>query len=76
MAVRKADSPSKLSHINARGRAKMVDVSEKDDTPREATAGGRMRSERIETPRRASMFQRCESDPPAEAPRNADTSRR
>jgi len=32
--------------------------------------------ERIEAPRRASMFQRCEPDPPAEAPRNADTSRR
>lgn len=32
--------------------------------------------ERIETPRRASMFQRCEADPPAEVPRNADTSRR
>ena len=32
----------KLSHIDARGRAKMVDVSAKDDTKREATARGRI----------------------------------
>ena len=32
----------KLSHIDASGRAKMVDVSEKDDTKREATATGRI----------------------------------
>lgn len=30
----------KLSHINGEGRAKMVDVSEKQDTTREAIAGG------------------------------------
>ena len=39
MAARK---PTKLSHIDARGRAKMVDVSAKDDTAREATARGRI----------------------------------
>ena len=38
MAVRKP----KLSHIDARGRAKMVDVSVKDDTARVATARGRI----------------------------------
>jgi cyclic pyranopterin phosphate synthase len=32
----------KLSHVDARGRAKMVDVSAKDDTAREATARGRI----------------------------------
>lgn len=32
----------KLSHIDARGRAKMVDVSDKPDTAREATAAGRI----------------------------------
>ena len=32
----------KLSHIDASGRAKMVDVSAKDDTKREATARGRI----------------------------------
>ncbi|MDP9235790.1 MAG: cyclic pyranopterin monophosphate synthase MoaC [Chloroflexota bacterium] len=32
----------KLSHIDAAGRAKMVDVSAKDDTMREATARGRI----------------------------------
>lgn len=32
----------KLSHIDASGRAKMVDVSAKDDTRREATARGRI----------------------------------
>ncbi len=31
-----------LSHIDAAGRAKMVDVSAKDDTKREATARGRI----------------------------------
>lgn len=31
-----------LSHIDARGRAKMVDVSAKDDTRREAVARGRI----------------------------------
>ena len=31
-----------LSHIDASGRAKMVDVSSKDDTRREATARGRI----------------------------------
>jgi cyclic pyranopterin phosphate synthase len=39
MPARKA---AKLSHIDARGRAKMVDVSSKDDTVREATARGRI----------------------------------
>ncbi len=32
----------KLSHIGASGRAKMVDVTAKDDTKREATARGRI----------------------------------
>jgi cyclic pyranopterin phosphate synthase len=32
----------KLSHIDAHGRARMVDVSEKADTKREATASGRI----------------------------------
>ena len=32
-----------LTHINAQGRAKMVDVSEKDVTVREARAAGRVR---------------------------------
>ena len=32
-----------LTHINAQGRAKMVDVSEKDVTVREALAAGRVR---------------------------------
>ncbi|MGC8879617.1 MAG: cyclic pyranopterin monophosphate synthase MoaC [Anaerolineae bacterium] len=35
-------SPDGLSHIDASGRARMVDVSEKPDTPREATARGRL----------------------------------
>ena len=39
MAARKKAT---LSHIDARGRAKMVDVSAKDDTVREATARGRI----------------------------------
>ena len=33
---------NKLSHIDASGRAKMVDVSAKDETRREATARGRI----------------------------------
>jgi cyclic pyranopterin phosphate synthase len=33
---------AKLSHIDARGRAKMVDVSAKDETARVATARGRI----------------------------------
>jgi cyclic pyranopterin phosphate synthase len=41
-----ADDPDeafgKLSHVDAAGRAKMVDVTEKDDTKRQATAGGRI----------------------------------
>src|SRR5258708_24458307 len=39
----------KLSHIDAAGRAKMVDVSAKDTTRREATARGRivMRAETL-----------------------------
>ncbi len=32
----------KLSHVDARGRARMVDVTSKDDTRREATARGRI----------------------------------
>ena len=32
----------RLSHIDAQGRARMVDVSEKADTKREATASGRI----------------------------------
>ena len=32
----------KLSHVDARGRAKMVDVSDKPATAREATAAGRI----------------------------------
>jgi cyclic pyranopterin phosphate synthase len=38
----KQTKAAKLSHIDARGRAKMVDVSAKDDTVREATARGRI----------------------------------
>ncbi len=41
MTGRKSTTP-KLSHIDARGRAKMVDVSVKDDTARAATARGRI----------------------------------
>ncbi|MGQ9502250.1 MAG: cyclic pyranopterin monophosphate synthase MoaC [Anaerolineae bacterium] len=33
-------SPGELSHVDAYGHARMVDVSEKPDTPREATARG------------------------------------
>jgi cyclic pyranopterin phosphate synthase len=36
------EASGKLSHIDASGRAKMVDVSAKDDTKREATARGRI----------------------------------
>ena len=36
------DTPDALSHIDAEGRAQMVDVSAKDDTAREATARGRV----------------------------------
>lgn len=36
------DAPDGLSHIDAEGRARMVDVSAKDDTAREATARGRV----------------------------------
>ena len=44
-----AASKPKLSHIDAAGRAKMVDVSAKGDTRREATARGRivMRAETL-----------------------------
>jgi cyclic pyranopterin phosphate synthase len=47
----------KLSHIDASGRAKMVDVSAKDDTKREATARGRivMRRETLALIERAGM---------------------
>ena len=41
MTARKSSTP-KLSHIDARGRAKMVDVAAKADTVREATACGRI----------------------------------
>ncbi len=34
---------SELTHFNSAGRAKMVDVSDKDKTLRTATAGGRVR---------------------------------
>lgn len=37
-----AISPDQLSHIDAHGRARMVDVAAKPDTPREATARGRL----------------------------------
>jgi cyclic pyranopterin phosphate synthase len=36
------DASRKLSHINESGRARMVDVSAKDETRREATARGRI----------------------------------
>jgi cyclic pyranopterin phosphate synthase len=36
------EASGKLSHIDATGRAKMVDVSAKDNTQREATARGRI----------------------------------
>jgi cyclic pyranopterin phosphate synthase len=35
-------SDQKLSHIDDAGRARMVDVSAKDETKREATAKGRI----------------------------------
>jgi len=41
MAVRAGKAP-RLSHVDARGRAKMVDVSAKDDTVRAATARARI----------------------------------
>jgi cyclic pyranopterin phosphate synthase len=46
-----------LSHIDASGRAKMVDVSAKDDTRREATARGRivMRPETLALIQRAGL---------------------
>jgi cyclic pyranopterin phosphate synthase len=40
LVTKKAKQAPKLSHIDARGRAKMVDVSAKDDTARSATARG------------------------------------
>jgi cyclic pyranopterin phosphate synthase len=36
------DAPGELSHIDAAGRARMVNVSSKADTAREATARGRI----------------------------------
>ncbi len=36
------DEPSRLTHIDADGRARMVDVSNKAETAREATARGRI----------------------------------
>ncbi len=36
------DDPSRLTHIDADGRARMVDVSDKAETAREATARGRI----------------------------------
>lgn len=39
----RAAMEKELTHINAQGRAKMVDVSEKDVTVREARAAGRVR---------------------------------
>ena len=36
------DEPSRLTHIDANGRARMVDVSGKAETTREATARGRI----------------------------------
>jgi cyclic pyranopterin phosphate synthase len=50
MAVRKP----KLSHIDARGRAKVVDVSAKDETARVATARGRI----VMTPETLRLIQR------------------
>ena len=41
MAGRAGKAP-RLSHVDARGRAKMVDVSAKDETMRAATARGRI----------------------------------
>jgi cyclic pyranopterin phosphate synthase len=41
MADRSSDGPS-LTHIDARGEARMVDVSDKDATERTATAEGRV----------------------------------
>ncbi|NBW07254.1 MAG: cyclic pyranopterin monophosphate synthase MoaC [Caulobacteraceae bacterium] len=37
-----SDEPSRLTHIDADGRARMVDVSGKAETAREATARGRI----------------------------------
>jgi len=41
---------SKLTHINANGEAQMVDVSDKNNTTREAKAGARvvMQAETLE----------------------------
>jgi cyclic pyranopterin phosphate synthase len=50
MAVQKP----KLSHIDARGRAKVVDVSAKDETARVATARGRI----VMTPETLRLIQR------------------
>lgn len=46
-----------LTHLNAQGRARMVDVSGKQETAREATAGGRvvMAPQTVERIRRGSM---------------------
>ena len=41
-AEQSLDTPSDLSHIDAQGRARMVDVGEKDVTERRAVAEGRV----------------------------------
>lgn len=48
---------SELTHINAEGEARMVDISEKDDTRREAVAMGKitMQSATLEQIRSASL---------------------
>ena len=46
MAKRKRRSTAQLSHVDARGRVRMVDVGEKADTDREATAAAEIRVSR------------------------------
>jgi len=41
--ARTADKPPRLSHVDARGRVRMVDVSAKAETVREAVADGHVR---------------------------------
>jgi cyclic pyranopterin phosphate synthase len=41
--ARTADKPPRLSHVDARGRVRMVDVSAKPETVREAVADGHVR---------------------------------
>lgn len=46
MVKRKRRATAQLSHVDARGRVRMVDVGEKSDTDREATAAAEIRVSR------------------------------